>query len=743
NVRLIYLPNGNLQQKIGVDDYLSQGHTIADLVQLATTELKSLPPEKSKPFRSYQATEHGFDWYKKTREGSIRTPLTNFTAQIIADIVEDDGADTKRLFELEAQLEGKPHTFRIPVNQFSGMSWPIEHLGATALVYPGMGLRDHARAAIQIFSTTIERHTIYTHTGWRKVGEQWVFLHAGGAVGPDGPLSEIHVSLPTPLAGYVLPDPPSGDQLRSAIQASLRLLEVAPHTITYSLLAGTYRVVLGDTDFSFHLSGPTGAGKTELAALYQQHFGPGLDARHLPASWSSTGNALEGLTFVAKDVLMTVDDFAPTGSTADIQRYHREADRLFRAQGNHAGRQRMRADTSLQGSKFPRGAILSTGEDIPKGQSLRARVLFLEVGPDTMDFQKLSRCQNDAATGLYAQVMAAFIKWVAPQYEQIHHRLKLESTKLRDQITRESFHKRTPGNVANVCVGLRYFLTFAREIGAISAKQEEDMFQQGFTAIARAATEQIHLQMGSDPTNRFFALLNAALGSGKAHVAALSGDTPIRNENDEEWNAPSAFGWRLTSAGTRENARDEWHPQGDRIGWVEHKQLYLDPEASYGAVQKMGQTNGEALPMTSLTLRKRLKEKGLLRTEPSRHPHLTVRKQIEGRRRDVLCVALDSLGPQKMDQVDIRSESPPADRPDTKPWSTSQKKSEAQMDHENSFEINGVPKGGSDGPLSPNRGEDASHKQAEVSHRSPLLTEKVDQSVDPLWNSREEINLVD
>ena len=64
-----------------------------------------------------------------------------------------------------------------------------------------------------------------------------------------------------------------------------------------------------------------------------------------------------------------------------MQRYHKEADRLFRGQGNHAGRQRMRADGSLRPAKPPRGLILSTGEDVPRGQSLRARLLVLEVSP--------------------------------------------------------------------------------------------------------------------------------------------------------------------------------------------------------------------------------------------------------------------------------------------------------------------------------------------------------------------------
>jgi hypothetical protein len=32
------------------------------------------------------------------------------------------------------------------------MGWPCEHLGAGAIVYPGLSLKDHARAAIQMLS---------------------------------------------------------------------------------------------------------------------------------------------------------------------------------------------------------------------------------------------------------------------------------------------------------------------------------------------------------------------------------------------------------------------------------------------------------------------------------------------------------------------------------------------------------------------------------------------------------------
>tara|TARA_B100000949_G_C14165433_1_gene400977 strand:- start:174 stop:620 length:447 start_codon:yes stop_codon:yes gene_type:complete len=100
-----------------------------------------------------------------------------------------------------------------------------------------------------------------------------------------------------------------------------------------------------------HLVGETDKGKTTLALLTLQHFGSGLDDQHIPANWSSTENALEALAFTAKDSLLVIDDFVACGSQYDSARLHRKADRVFRAQGNSTGRQRLTSDSELKGGK--------------------------------------------------------------------------------------------------------------------------------------------------------------------------------------------------------------------------------------------------------------------------------------------------------------------------------------------------------------------------------------------------------
>jgi hypothetical protein len=315
-------------------------------------------------------------------------------------------------------------TIEVAVAEYASGDWPLTRGGPRAIVFAGQGNRDYLRCAVQVLSGEAPARVVYTHTGWPQIEGRWVYLHASGAIGTTG-TENFAVDTPDTLERFVLPVPPMGSDRIVAVKAVLGLLNgLAPDRVMVPLLALTTRSALPGCAFSGHLAGRTGAGKTELAALAQQFFGAEMDAKHLPANWSSTANSLEGLAFAAKDALLVVDDFAPHGNQLDVSRFHKEADRLLRAQGNRSGRQRLRPDGTLRPAKPPRGTILSTGEDVPRGHSLRARLLVVEVEPGDVNFGQLSECQRDAASGLYAAAMSAYIAWLAPQFDEAAQRFR-------------------------------------------------------------------------------------------------------------------------------------------------------------------------------------------------------------------------------------------------------------------------------------------------------------------------------
>ena len=79
--------------------------------------------------------------------------------------------------------------------QFASLNWGASNLGAGAYVEAGIQVKDRARVAIQRLSEDIAERHVYTHTGWRKIDGAWAYLHAGGAIGEQGVIENIEVSL--------------------------------------------------------------------------------------------------------------------------------------------------------------------------------------------------------------------------------------------------------------------------------------------------------------------------------------------------------------------------------------------------------------------------------------------------------------------------------------------------------------------------------------------------------------------
>ena len=103
--------------------------------------------------------------------------------------------------------------------------------------------------------------------------------------------------------------------------------------------------------------------------------------------------------------------------------------------------------------------------------------------------------------------------------------------------------------------------------------------------------------------------------------------------------------------GTGDFTRNEWQARGERIGWVDGEDLYLEPEAAYAATQKQGRDSGEPLTVAGRTLRKRLSERGLLVSTDHKRGTSTVRRTLESSRKDVLHTFKDFLSPRS-DQTD-------------------------------------------------------------------------------------------
>ena len=582
-LKLIELPGAK-----DLHDWFAAGHTEQELLAL----IETAPPVSGMPQQqraeeatgtgSYRLEKGRIIWLKSTSAGLIPIPLSNFSARIVEEAILDDGRDTARSFEIEGHLADGPALprIRIPAEKFSSMSWVSDSWGARAIVSAGQGSKDRLREAVQTVSGEIPWKRIFAHTGWtRAEDERWVFLTSGGAVGAEG----FEVELAQDLRRYSLPRNP--ENVRQAVELSLRLFDLAPLTVTAPLWAGIFRAPLASAcplDVSLFLEGPTGSLKSTLAALLLSHFG-NFERTSLPGAWASTANQLEHRAFLLKDVAFVVDDFAP--SPLDARELESKAARLLRAQGNLAGRGRLRSDLSEHITHPPRGLIIATGEQHPTGQSILARTLVLQLEPNAVDLSRLADLQT--LSGQLPHAMAGYVAWLAPQMNVLPALLAETFSGTRARAFERAGHLRVPEALAHLWLGLHSGLQFAEEIGAIASDRAAELRTCCWSALVELGKEQSRLLEGERPSRRFLESLATLLAQRRAFLLSKGATGSF----------PATDGF---------------------LGWRDENQLLLLPDASFQAVSRFCREAGEPFPVRRDRLFLDLKRERLSDCDPKR-----------------------------------------------------------------------------------------------------------------------------
>jgi len=649
NVRLVYLPSGDGGSKVGLDDFLARGKSVGELLALASDELRA-PEGGWKPPGLYKEEDGCTVMFKPSRDGDVvEVRLCNFTAHIIRDVVEDDGAEESRTYTIKARIAGRELFFDVSAARFGALNWIEEQLGAAAIVCPVQGMRAHVPVAFKTLSEEVEERRTFTHTGWRHIDGEEVFLHAGGAIGAAGTVESVEVRLPPALRRFELPAPPTGLERAFAVRESLALLtdHLARDRVMFPLTAATYLAALGSATVGVQVVGTTGARKTELAALQQRHFGAEMDAQHLAANWSCTANALGELLFLAKDTLVVIDDFCPRGRRGDVAAYHAKADAVFRGVGNRAGRGRMRPDGTLRSERPARAVAVSTGEDVMDGHSLRARTIILEVRKGEVNLEVLT--QRQAAAEQYSAAMAAFVQWIAGRRDEVDERRRLEAAEERDRLLGQLGHGRTATIGGQLLFGLRLLLEFARDVGAIELDEHDALLARGRSAILEALGAQQAHHEDADPAELFVELLAGALQSGRGHLADIKGgEVPlVGSEVDED--TARLVGWRkcldeYKDERGRTRTRTEWRPGGDLVGFVDvpGDSIYLLPGPAHQLVSRLSEAGGERIVLGRKMLSRALDEAGML-VSTDGDQRTTKKKTCAGVPRNAHHMRLDAL----------------------------------------------------------------------------------------------------
>jgi hypothetical protein len=559
------------------------------------------------------ATYDGKKWEYK--------PLANFRARIQEEVSRDDGLKASKEYHVAGSLDtGQALPLaRIMAREYDSLNWIPREWGAAAAVAPGRSLGAHLVNAVQAHSQGFKRRTVYAHTGWRKIGPVWRYLHGGGAIG-QGEL--VEVDLGENLSNYRLPEPGGIE----AARASLRFLEIGPWEIMAPLISCVYLAPFADLckiDFSLWLYGLSGSLKSTLAALSLSHFG-NFSRTTLPGSWLSTANSLEKLTFILKDSLTVIDDFIPSSTSKESHAMSDRAARLIYQAGNRSSRGRLTADLSARPNHYPRCLIISTGEMLLPGQrqSATARYLGVEIDPKKtpIDKARLTAAQKEQA--LYPQAMAAYLEHLAPHLDNTLPKIQELWGNFRAAF-QSTAHLRIPEIQAWLAVGFELFLRFQTIMGAITQDAAVDMHDRAWRVFEAIGEKHSRIIEGERPTLKFLAILRELFYQGRIYVesATVAGAPPQERE---------ALGWEGT-----EPAKN-----AELVGWANDGVLYLMPEMTVKVVHETIRRQGDFLSLGKNDLFAALAREGFI--EPARGENTQI-KWIQGASKRVICLPLVKL----------------------------------------------------------------------------------------------------
>jgi hypothetical protein len=247
--------------------------------------------------------------------------------------------------------------------------------------------------------------------------------------------------------------------------------------------------------------------------------------------------------------------------------------------------------------------IVATGEEAPRGHSVIARVMLLDVAGGEVDLDALTAAQTAGSAGTYALAMAGYIRWLAGRRDGLDATVAARTAMLRAQAMGSEVHGRLPETVASLMTGWEYFLAFAHATGALTAQESGQYCQWAWWSLGEAARGQADRLAAAEPAGRFIRVLASALSAGRAHLAYTDGSVP---------GEPKRFGWRAREFATKDDSDWTWEPRGDCIGWIDAGGVYLYMDSAVATADRLARDGGEGLQISERTLMRALHKHGYL-----------------------------------------------------------------------------------------------------------------------------------
>lgn len=218
-----------------------------------------------------------------------------------------------------------------------------------------------------------------------------------------------------------------------------------------------------------------------------------------------------------------------------------------------------------------------------------------------------------------ALALAGYVRDFAIQLDSdpgLRERLKHRLRELRD-FARAQGHPRTALNIVSLALGWDQLSLYAERAGAISAADRGQLWKRSWKALCDLGSDQDRYQWDADPVAVYLRALGSLIAAGRAHLADPRGSVP---------SSPERWGWTWEPRGEHSVHQHN----GERIGWTDGENVYLDPEGSHKAAVQFAEASHQPLGLSKHALHKLFAERRLLasRADPQ---HFTAKRDLDGK----------------------------------------------------------------------------------------------------------------
>jgi hypothetical protein len=556
---------------------------------------RSQQPELSNAPR-YVETEGGMVFEKTTERGTTRQTVAEWYGRIVEWMtqVNDDG-QSEHVMRLHLRHDAHTTTLDVPSELFGDPNALQRFIAqkAGAIYTACAGMHRHLPNAILKLSGSFPTRQTYRFMGWTQIEGKWVYVSPLMSIGAAGVLAEPHeVELESRLRDYHLTESSWTDSL-SAFSVAVRVMpaNLAPTLIAFTLLPLIQRFLPAATAKpAVHLSGTTGSGKSEIAAVMASFYGD-FARDSPPAQWGDTVNTVEALGYSLADALYWVDDYKTI--YADTRTFSR----LMQSYSRTMGRGRLTREAKLRQDRPCRGHLLSTGETTLEGEaSVLSRMLVLDIAPwKARDPGGLALKQAEALHQHLPGFTVQFIQWLARQADDKGFARRLADKLVTNTDAYETYLNTTLGSLAHTGRMERNWgllLTVYQLLGDFLAERgAADVLPTWQDAIL----ETVRLVQQERAGDAFIQALDQLLASGEADITASR--HPV-----------------------------EPKPGVTIVGYEDEHFVYLLPEIAYREVMRI-----HPLKFSTAAIGSQLKEDGWL-LPGSSDSHLTMQIRVRGRR---------------------------------------------------------------------------------------------------------------